>query len=86
MAKMPTMDEWAEKIGNKVLNEYVYNGKTLKEWIDLIASGKLVMIPDNAKNGDVLKALFDKRGYTSLQARMEHTMWWNSPYKAGDTE
>lgn len=42
MAKMPTMDEWAERLGNKVINKYVYEGRTLKEWIDLMASGKMV--------------------------------------------
>lgn len=32
--KAPTMDEWVEKIGTKAINEFSYNGKTLKEWID----------------------------------------------------
>ena len=32
--KAPTMDEWVERIGNKIINEFVYNGKTLKDWID----------------------------------------------------
>lgn len=58
MAKMPTMDEWAERLGNKVINEYVYEGRTMKEWIDLMASGKLVILPNNATNGDVIKAIF----------------------------
>lgn len=84
--KAPTMDEWAEKLGTKALNGFVYNGRTLREWIDLMASGYCVVLPDGATNGDVLKALFDKRGYITLQARMEHTMWWNAPYKAGDTD
>ena len=39
MATAPTMDEWVEKIGNKVMNEFTYNGKPLKEWIELMASG-----------------------------------------------
>ena len=37
--KAPTMDEWVEKIGNKAINEFTYKGKTLKEWIELMASG-----------------------------------------------
>ena len=98
MAKMPTTDEWVEKIGNKVLNEYVYEGRTLKEWIDLMASGKSVILPDNATNGDVIKALFPDikvygcSGYAHPSDKssvlLEHMSsdWWNAPYKAGDTE
>ena len=58
MAKMPTTDEWVEQIGNKAINEFVYEGRTLKEWIDLMASGKSVILHDNATNGDVIKAVF----------------------------
>ena len=86
MAKAPTMDEWVEKLGTKALNGFVYEGRTLREWIDLMASGYCVVLPDGATNGNVVKAVFDNRGYISLKARMEHTMWWNAEYKAGDTD
>lgn len=56
--KAPTMDEWAEKLGTKALNGFVYGGRTLREWIDLMASGYCVVLPDRATNGDVIKALF----------------------------
>lgn len=84
--KAPTMDEWAEKLGTIALNGFVYEGRTLREWIDLMASGYCVVLPKGATNGDILKVLFDNRGYISLKARMEHTMWWNAPYKGGDKE
>lgn len=58
MAKAPTMDEWAEKLGTKALNGFVYEGRTLREWIDLMASGYCVVLPDGATNGDVVKAVF----------------------------
>ena len=94
MAKMPTMDEWVERIGNKVLNEFVYEGRTLKEWIDLMASGKLVILPEKPSNGDVIKALFPD---TELHLESDYAFlifqigvyledrdgrWWNAPYKA----
>lgn len=95
MAKMPTMDEWVEKIGNKVINEYVYEGRTLKEWIDLMASGKLVIFPNNATNGDVIRAAFPKAEVIEKRAVVMVGIsrmivfdldWWNAPYKAGDTD
>lgn len=98
MAKMPTTDEWVEQIGNKAINEFVYEGRTLKEWIDLMASGKLVVTPDNATNGDVIKAVFPniivEYGYglaigVDFGVGGERDLsrdWWNAPYKVGDTE
>ena len=93
MAKMPTIDEWIEQIGDKAINEYVYEGRTLKEWIDLMASGKLVVIPDNATNGDVIKAMFphydvevnEQKNYIHILYDSFYTTyplrWWLEPYK-----
>ena len=83
MAKAPTMDEWAEKIGTIALNSFEYNGKTLREWIDLMASGYCVVLPNGAMNGDVIKALFPNEGDFETDFDTE---WWNAPYKAGDTD
>ena len=95
MAKMPTMDEWAERLGNKVINQYVYEGRALKEWIDLMASGKLVILPNNATNGDVIRAAFPKAEVIEKRAVVMVGIsrmivfdldWWNAPYKVGDTD
>lgn len=98
MAKMPTTDEWVEKIGNKAINEFVYEGRTLKEWIDLMASGKSVILPDNATNGDVIKAVFPNAEnirtdnglplnfILEFELHRNYKDWWNAPYKAGDTD
>ena len=93
MAKMPTTDEWVERIGNKVLNEYVYEGRTLKEWIDLMASGKLVILPNNATNGDMIKMLFPNGSQVKgagiyimndNKSNISYDFdWWNAPYKGG---
>ena len=93
MAKMPTMDEWVEQIGNKAINEFVYEGRTLKEWIDLMASGKSVILPDNATNGDVIKALFPNGSQVKgagiyimndNKSNISYDFdWWNAPYKGG---
>lgn len=98
MAKMPTTDEWVEQIGNKAINEFVYEGRTLKEWIDLMASGKSVILPDNATNGDVIKAVFPNAEnirtdnglplnfILEFELHRNYKDWWNAPYKVGDTD
>ena len=34
--KFPTMDEFAKSVAEKVLDEFEYKGKTLRQWIDAI--------------------------------------------------
>ena len=57
-------------------------------------------IPDNATNGDVIKALFpDKLIWTGINEKYEEigfchngkdivftTEWWNAPYKRGEID
>lgn len=43
-------------------------------------------LPDNATNDDVLKALFDERGYMGIHDRMMHTKWLFAPYQKGGKE
>lgn len=40
----PTEDESAKRIAAKALNEYVYRGNTLKEWVEIIASEELTPV------------------------------------------
>lgn len=37
MAKFPTYEQMAKDVAEKALDEYVHNGKTLREWIKIIA-------------------------------------------------
>ena len=34
--KFPTYEEMGQEVANRVLDEYEYNGKTLREWIEII--------------------------------------------------
>ena len=43
-----------------------------------------IVIPNNATNEDVIKALFSGRDYSIIEDRLCHTMWWNTPYKKGE--
>lgn len=94
MAKMPTTDEWVEKIGNKAINEFVYEGRTLKEWIDLIAKGKCIVFPADATNGDIIQnvcSMWIVYYGTDVEVTISKEDW-NAPYgkvrttKVGDTD
>ena len=39
MAKLPTYEEMGKKVAEKALDE-IYEGKTLREWIDLLKHQK----------------------------------------------
>ena len=39
--KFPTIKEMAEEVAKKALDEYEYNGKTLREWIEIISASEL---------------------------------------------
>ncbi len=38
MAKFPTYEEMAENIAKKALDEFLYDGKSIREWMQIIAS------------------------------------------------
>ena len=44
--------------------------------------GFCIEIAGNLTNGDVIKAMFKGRDLSIIQERLEHTHWWNAPYKA----
>ena len=59
-----------------------------------IAIRKGTVLPKNATNGDVIKALFPNITISSFNGKTEtsldkhtdfRTDWWDAPYKAGDT-
>ena len=39
--KFPTYEEMAQNVAEKALDEYEYNGKTLREWIEIISATEL---------------------------------------------
>lgn len=36
MAKLPTIDEFVKTVVEKTLDEFEYEGKTIREWVELI--------------------------------------------------
>lgn len=51
-------EEMIVKTANRVLDEYAYNGKTIREWADLIANPKT--------NSDRLKSMSDEEFATAI--------------------
>lgn len=46
MAIFPTIKEMSEEVAVRVLDEYIYNGKTLRQWIDALAQSKWIPVSE----------------------------------------
>lgn len=44
MAKFPTIDEFAKSVAEKLLDDYEYNGKTIREWVEIILNEDFVNV------------------------------------------
>ena len=87
---------------NEAQIEYDVNYRGLgeaKEIIDSLPTVNAIVIPDNATNGDMIKALFSIHketftnygtikvyGFDSEKMPTEFLVdWWNAPYKKGES-
>ena len=46
MAKLPTYEEIGKKIAEEALDEYIYKGKTLREWVELLAQTRWIPVSE----------------------------------------
>ena len=44
MAKLPEIEEFAKKVSDLALDEFEYEGKTIREWAELILNGNLIEV------------------------------------------
>lgn len=44
MEKIPTMEELVSKAVEMAINEYEFEGKTIREWVNLIENGKFAEV------------------------------------------
>lgn len=44
MAEFPTYEEMGKKIAEEALDGYIYKGKTLREWVDILAQTKWIPV------------------------------------------
>ena len=67
MAKLPTYEEMGKKIAEEALDGYIYKGKTLREWVDILAQTKSEYEHDH----EVVKAYNDGQAYILDKIRAE---------------
>lgn len=65
--KFPTMDEFAKEVAEKALDEILYDGRSIREWIQIIAS------EDCISRQAVLDALHKR-----FEGSFDRDKWWNS--------
>lgn len=46
MAKFPTYEEMGKKIAEEALDGYSYNGKTLREWVEVLKQTKWIPVSE----------------------------------------
>lgn len=65
--KFPTMDEFAKEVAEKALDEFLYDGKSIREWIQIITSEDVISrqyLIEKATNWE--KHFHDSERYVSL--------------------
>ena len=75
--KFPTYEKMAKDVAEKAMDDFLFNGKSIREWAELIID---LGIPENPTNGDVIKAMFPNY-YQTLLFYLDNTRWWNAPWK-----
>ena len=58
MAKFPTYEEMGKKVAEKALDEFLYDGKSIREWMQIIAS------EDAISRKAVLDVTWEEPSYT----------------------
>ena len=57
MAKLPTYEEMVKKVGKEAAEEaldgYIYKGKTLREWIELLAQTRWIPVTEKLPEKDI---------------------------------
>lgn len=49
MAEFPTYEEMAKEVAEKALDEFTYNGKTIRDWVEIIVAQDLLAITELEK-------------------------------------
>ena len=81
MARLPTYEEMGKKVAEEVLDGYIYKGKTLREWIDILAQTRWIPVSkrlpkENEYIGDVCKYYLIQDEYGDMHvARLSNVGW-----------
>lgn len=58
MAEFPTYEEMAKEVAEKALDEFTYNGKTIREWVELMVTAESVVKVRMVEEFEKIKADF----------------------------
>lgn len=74
MAKFPTFEEMCKRIAEEALDGYIYEGKTLREWIDILAQTRWIPVSEEIPEPDkfVLVHLSDDYNYDPIHIMSLH--------------
>lgn len=68
MAKFPTYEEMSKKVAEKALDEFLYNGKSIREWMQIITSEDAV---SRQAVEEMIKAEMPERGMWEIEGNKE---------------
>lgn len=68
MAKFPTYEEMGKKVAEKALDEFLYNGKSIREWIQIITAEDAV---SRQAVEEMIKAEMPERGMCEIEGDKE---------------
>lgn len=86
MAEIQDFDEIAEKIAEKAIDEFIYEGKTLREWINAVQESRWIPVSERLpKFNDIVLASSDC-DYPELRVILTvynaEEFWFNGKIKA----
>ena len=74
MARFPTIEEFAKETAEKALDDFEYQGKTIREWAIQIVNGDIVPVV-RCKN---CKKWNEETGFCDEHSQFyEHGMYWD---------
>ena len=77
MAILPTIKEMSEEVAERVLDEYIYDGKTLREWIESLVKLEKALEPEPCEDAISREEMLKYQWY--LHGKMpneeNHKLW-----------
>lgn len=66
MAKFPTYEEMAKRVAEKALDEFLYQGKSIREWVKIITEQEPILDKIRA---EIAEQIIPRSSYTDKQKK-----------------
>ncbi len=77
MAKFPTYEEMGKKIAEEALDGYIYKGKTLREWIDILVQTRWIPVSERLPKYGKEVLTCSNGGFIEIQSFEDGGYWEN---------